>query len=340
MGRGDRRPMAAVGLRASARSAAARRLTFFSANPLWRERRTTTSARTQKAYNLPGGSRTSRQEAVVSYSMGDRSLHLVMEAAADGAASRRTGFTMIELIVVVAIVGIAAAIAIPTVLGVRERNIRVACAASLRNVGLGTSAYALDTRGTLPTHYARGDVVFDTFAMRHKKNDEYGLYVNLGLLTGYVENPASFYCPSHDADHTPSLAHDAPGNRWHGPPPWAHGHGPPIPATPGPPERMNSSFAARCRYQAGRPAPRWMLINHANKVIYTDFIGVDGWRGSGPFSETVLAPHAGKGYNRLYGEGSVSWVDTADVEADRPIDAEAPTAAELRDYFQRLDVLP
>lgn len=65
-------------------------------------------------------------------------------------AIRRAAFTLIELLTVIAIIGILAAILIPTVGKVKESAAKSACAGNLRQLTLGTLAYANDHRGTLP----------------------------------------------------------------------------------------------------------------------------------------------------------------------------------------------
>lgn len=59
-------------------------------------------------------------------------------------------FTLIELLTVIAIIGILAAILIPVVGKVRESASRAACASNLRQISLGTLAYASDNRNLLP----------------------------------------------------------------------------------------------------------------------------------------------------------------------------------------------
>ncbi|MFA6287434.1 MAG: type II secretion system protein [Opitutaceae bacterium] len=66
------------------------------------------------------------------------------------AATPRGGFTLIELLTVIAIVGILAAILIPTVAKVRQSATRSTCASNLRQIALGSLAYANDHKGLLP----------------------------------------------------------------------------------------------------------------------------------------------------------------------------------------------
>ncbi|AHF89578.1 prepilin-type N-terminal cleavage/methylation domain-containing protein [Opitutaceae bacterium TAV1] len=59
-------------------------------------------------------------------------------------------FTLIELLTVIAIIGILAAIIIPTVGKVRQVANRAACASNLRQIGIATFNYATDNKDWLP----------------------------------------------------------------------------------------------------------------------------------------------------------------------------------------------
>jgi prepilin-type N-terminal cleavage/methylation domain-containing protein/prepilin-type processing-associated H-X9-DG protein len=68
-------------------------------------------------------------------------------------------FTLIELLTVIAIIGILAAILIPTVGRVRSSARTSQCASNLRQIGSATLLYANDNRGAFPRQ--RWDYVYD-----------------------------------------------------------------------------------------------------------------------------------------------------------------------------------
>lgn len=69
-------------------------------------------------------------------------------------------FTLIELLTVIAIIGVLAAILIPTVGAVRARAKQAQCASNLRQIGVAMAAYADANRGSFPetSHGALADL--------------------------------------------------------------------------------------------------------------------------------------------------------------------------------------
>jgi general secretion pathway protein G len=64
---------------------------------------------------------------------------------------REKGFTLIELLIVVAIIGIIAAIAIPNLLNAIDRGKQKRTMADIRSIGTAVEAYAVDNNA-YPTH--------------------------------------------------------------------------------------------------------------------------------------------------------------------------------------------
>ncbi|MCU0792389.1 MAG: DUF1559 domain-containing protein [Opitutaceae bacterium] len=74
----------------------------------------------------------------------------VMNLAHLSVRPARRAFTLIELLTVIAIIGILAAIIIPTVGRVRESARAASCTSNLRQIGVALKLYADDNKGMLP----------------------------------------------------------------------------------------------------------------------------------------------------------------------------------------------
>ena len=63
---------------------------------------------------------------------------------------RRTGFTVVEMLVVVFVVGVLTSIIVPAISGVRREALSVSCQANLRQLHAGIEAYRSSLKGLLP----------------------------------------------------------------------------------------------------------------------------------------------------------------------------------------------
>jgi prepilin-type N-terminal cleavage/methylation domain-containing protein/prepilin-type processing-associated H-X9-DG protein len=62
----------------------------------------------------------------------------------------RTGFTLVELLMVIAIVALLAALLLPALAAAKDRGRRAACVSNLRQIGLAIRSYADDDEGKIP----------------------------------------------------------------------------------------------------------------------------------------------------------------------------------------------
>lgn len=101
------------------------------------------------------------------------------------ALKKTVAFTLIELLTVIAIIGILAAILIPVVGAGRERARRAACMSNLRQIGVAAHLYAMENDDRLPDLQNVGNWAWD---VRVSVMDDL-----LGTAGG---NWDMFFCPS------------------------------------------------------------------------------------------------------------------------------------------------
>ena len=90
-------------------------------------------------------------------------------------------FTLLELLVVTAIISVLAALLVPTLSQMKERAHRIQCLSNLRQIGIGARQYANDHEGQFPLQIGGGNLPAD----------------HCRLMSNYLQNIGQiFKCPS------------------------------------------------------------------------------------------------------------------------------------------------
>ena len=109
--------------------------------------------------------------------------------------SRRTAaFTLVELLVVVAIIGVLAALLMPAISRANDKAKSIVCISQLRQLGLAVRTYADDHQNRLPSAELLPSQPIDTNAPLPRISQVLSPY--LGKASGATESLSVFKCPS------------------------------------------------------------------------------------------------------------------------------------------------
>ncbi len=116
---------------------------------------------------------------------------------------QQKGFTLVELLVVVAIIALLVSIMLPSLGMAKEAARQVVCSTTLRNLGLATNLYAGENDDWLPSAEPpnREPVSRQHWFMNEGLLQYVGVslsYDDQGHLIGLPEKASAIMCPSHD----------------------------------------------------------------------------------------------------------------------------------------------
>ena len=104
--------------------------------------------------------------------------------------SKRAGFTLVEILVVIAIIGVLAALLFAVFSRVREKGRSASCQNNLHQIALAMQQYVGDNDGAFPPIFS-----VENEGAANEKTTEWD-----GMLQPYIKSRAIFYCPTNKAE--------------------------------------------------------------------------------------------------------------------------------------------
>lgn len=201
------------------------------------------------------------------------------------------GFTLVELLVVIAVIALLAALLFPVFASARGKAREIACVSNLRQLGLAVSMYTQDNDGLYP--YAVDPADYSTPQIWASQPQFQAQIPYIGhiqdVLVPYVKSTELFHCPSdfgfdvEDFSYDPKTGLPLPIDP-NGTPPNAH---------PSSFKKFGTSYYYRTEELAFRMASE-ATIQHPTDVNIL-FDGAGDWHGGGLFAEYR--------YNVLFADG-------------------------------------
>jgi prepilin-type N-terminal cleavage/methylation domain-containing protein len=114
------------------------------------------------------------------------------------------GFSLLELLVVLAVTVMLTSLMFPALSAVRENANRVVCSSNLRQIGMSMSMFAIDNDDNLPfSYFGEQPGQKQEMMAAHIGDGDPSNFDGIGLLyvKGYCKDAACFYCPSHTGAH-------------------------------------------------------------------------------------------------------------------------------------------
>lgn len=121
------------------------------------------------------------------------------------ATARKPGFTLMELLVVMAIIALLASLLLPALSGAKQRALRTGCVSNLRQVYLAMAMYAQDHDDSMPAKYEVKKTTLkpeDVAKGKELQTLTNGIHILLAPYVGGNGHPPSkvFRCPADAGD--------------------------------------------------------------------------------------------------------------------------------------------
>lgn len=239
-------------------------------------------------------------------------------------SSLRAGFTLLDILVTISVVGVLIAIMLPSLTSVRETAHQVVCRSNVRQLGFAFEMYTENHRGSIPKTFTLPSVqdftnefTYDTLTIRFASQQPTtpGTWDGLGRFFAgeYLPAPKVFYCPSHRGANPYVAYQDS----------WRNDH-----------EAIVANFQYRGRGPTGLTLGNGQpqMSDRIDRIKPSSAIVADGLRTQSDFNHQV-------GANVLRADLSVFWFSDASrsVVDSLPKDNELPSAAVLQSIWTSLD---